>query len=296
MDRILLTGASGQVGFELARTLAPLGDVTALTRADCDLADPAALTAALDRVQPTIVVNPAAYTAVDRAESDEAGAMAVNAGAPAVLARWAAEHNALLLHYSTDYVFDGSQTEPYRETDSARPLSVYGRSKWLGEEAIRLAGARHVILRTSWVFGRHGANFLKTMLRLGAERDSLRVVADQFGAPTSAALIAEVTTDIVRRAQRRGAAVPLGTYHLAARGRTNWCDYARYVIAGARARGAVLKVGEIEAIGSADYPLPAPRPAYASLDCGKLERDFGVVLPPWQEGVDRVLDQLIGSI
>ncbi|TDR76708.1 dTDP-4-dehydrorhamnose reductase [Paludibacterium purpuratum] len=294
MSRILLTGVNGQVGYELAIALAPLGDLHTATRAEFDLSDPTAMLAALARLRPDVIVNPAAYTAVDRAESDQATAMQINAEAPGVLARWAVEHGALLVHYSTDYVFDGLQTEPYRETDPIDPQSVYGRSKWLGEESVRQAGGRHLIFRTSWVFGRHGANFLKTMLRLAGERDTLRVVADQFGAPTSAALIAAATADIVRQYLANPETTPLGTYHLTARGRTNWCDYARYIIAGARARGMALKVRDIEAIGTADYPLPAPRPANSSLDCRKLKQDFGFALPPWQQGVDQVLDQLLG--
>ncbi|MBV8646276.1 dTDP-4-dehydrorhamnose reductase [Paludibacterium sp.] len=293
MSRILLTGINGQVGFELADALAPLGEVVAVSRAECDLTDVAAVEALLARIGPDMIVNPAAYTAVDRAESDETTAMAVNVAAPAAMARWAAAHGALLVHYSTDYVFDGDGAEPYRETDPTGPRSMYGRSKWLGEEAVRAAGGRHLILRTSWVFGRHGANFLKTMLRLAGERETLRVVADQFGAPTSAALIADMTARQLQRYLSQPNSAPLGTYHLTAQGRTNWCDYARYVIDGARKRGMTLKVTDIEAIGTADYPLPAPRPANSCLDCGKLERDIGITLPPWQDGVDRVLDQLI---
>ncbi|BEV73291.1 dTDP-4-dehydrorhamnose reductase [Paludibacterium sp. THUN1379] len=295
MSRILLTGVSGQLGHVLQTALAPLGEVHAVSRAEMDLADASSIQARLDQWQPAIIINPAAYTAVDRAESEEAQAMAVNAHAPAAMAQWAARHDALLMHYSTDYVFDGQLDRPYREEDATAPQSAYGRSKCRGEEAIRASGCRHLILRTSWVFGAHGGNFLKTMLRLGAEREQLRIVADQFGAPTSTALIAEVSAAMLQQAIAAADSLPLGTYHLTAQGRTSWCDYARFIFAEARLRGAPLMVREVEGIPASAYPLPATRPANSSLDCHKLMQDYRLTLPDWQAGVRQVLDQLLPS-
>ncbi|WP_047249531.1 dTDP-4-dehydrorhamnose reductase [Chromobacterium subtsugae] len=294
MTRVLLTGADGQVGFELRRALAPLGEVTACGRAQMDLADEAAILAVLDAAKPDIIVNPAAYTAVDKAETDRDAAFAVNAAAPGVLARWAAANGALLIHYSTDYVFAGDKPAPYREDDETGPQSVYGASKWAGEQAVRAAGARHLILRTSWVFGAHGGNFLKTMLRLAQERDALKVVGDQFGAPTCAALIADVTAQLIARYHARPENFADGTYHLAAQGETSWHGYAQRVIRRAGERGFPLRLtaDAIQAIGSDQYPLPAKRPANSRLDCGKLMRAFSLVLPRWEDGVDGVVDQL----
>ncbi|AXK39022.1 dTDP-4-dehydrorhamnose reductase [Crenobacter cavernae] len=294
MTRILITGANGQVGFELKRALAPLGDVVALTRQELDLARVDAIHAELDRYQPTIIVNPAAYTAVDCAESELEQAFAVNAQAPAALADWAERHEALLVHYSTDYVFDGTQNGAYGEDDAANPQSVYGRSKWEGEQAIRAATAHHLILRTSWVFGAHGNNFLKTILRLAKERSTLSVVADQVGAPTPAALIADVTAQLLSHYRRPTHRFEYGTYHLSAGGEANWYDYARYVIALAERAGIplALKPDALEPIPTIGYPLPAPRPANSRLDCDKLKRTFGLNLPDWRQGVDQVFAQL----
>ena len=295
MSRILLTGVNGQVGFELQRTLASLGDVIALTRQDMDLADPASIISALDKYQPTIIVNPAAYTAVDKAETVIEQAMAINAHAPKALAEWAAQHNALLVHYSTDYVFDGCKDSPYFENDEANPQSVYGQSKWLGEEAIRAATPHHIILRTSWVFGLYGNNFLKTILRLAKERDSLSIVADQHGAPTSAALIADMTAHILRYyVQVSACNFHYGTYHLCAGGETTWCDYARFVLQEAKKKSQrfVLAVDAIHPIPTSAYPLPAPRPTNSRLNCGKLTQYFGLSLPHWQLGVAEVVAQL----
>jgi dTDP-4-dehydrorhamnose reductase len=297
MSRILLTGVNGQVGHELQRALAPLGDVTGLSRLELDLADPEAIHATLDRYRPSIIVNPAAYTAVDKAESEPEQAFAVNARAPGALAKWALDHDALLVHYSTDYVFDGNKPAPYVEDDATQPQSVYGRSKWEGEQAIRASGAKHLILRTSWVFGSHGNNFLKTILRLAKERSSLSVVADQVGAPTSAVLIADVTARLLDNYADAPATFPCGTYHLSADGAASWHDYACYLVQLAEQAGLplALKSADIQPIPTSGYPLPARRPANSRLDCGKLKRTFGLTLPDWQQGVEQVFAQLHGK-
>ena len=293
LPKILITGADGQVGFELTRTLAPLGYVTALVRADVDLSDADALRVALDVAQPDIIVNPAAYTAVDQAESDVEAAYAVNEYAPAVMAQWAAQHGAFMVHYSTDYVFDGLGERPYVEDDGVAPQSVYGASKAKGEQAVRTALPAYFIFRTSWVFGAYGVNFLKTMLRLMQEREALNVVADQMGAPASAALLADVTAHVVRDTwQKRQAneSVDYGTYHLVAGGETSWHGYAQYVGQLAQAAGVPLKVAPeaIGAIPSSAYPTPAQRPLNSRLNTEKLQRTFGLRLPNWQEGVRQV--------
>ncbi|AOJ32981.1 dTDP-4-dehydrorhamnose reductase [Burkholderia metallica] len=294
MPRILITGSNGQVGFELRRALAPLGQVVALTRRDMDLGDAASIVAALDRHQPDLIVNPAAYTAVDKAESEPEQARAVNAEAPGVMARWGRARNVSLFHYSTDYVFDGTGVEPYREDAPINPQSVYGATKCKGEDAIRQAYEQHLILRTSWVVGAHGGNFLKTILRLAGERDQLRIVADQTGAPTSAALIADVTAHLVACYFKHRERFAFGTYHLAASGETNWCAYARHIVALAEARGLDLKLRstDIAPIATHEYPLPAKRPMNSRLDCGKLMSTFGISLPDWRHGVDYVFEQL----
>lgn len=291
---ILLLGANGQLGRELQRALAPLGTIVATTRSGalpdgsaCEVADfdqPASLTALLDRVRPALVVNAAAYTAVDRAEDDREAAFRANAEAPGVLAHWCAQAGVPLVHYSTDYVFDGQGTRPYREDDATAPLGVYGASKLAGEQAIRAAGGRHLIFRTAWVYASHSANFLRTMLRVGAERDVLRVVADQVGTPTPAALIADVTAQAL---QHDGALS--GTWHLTAKGETSWHGFAEAIFADAVATGVLPRAPIVEAISTAEYPTPAKRPAYSHLDVAKLEQDFGVSLPSWQEGLKRVI-------
>ncbi|PST17616.1 dTDP-4-dehydrorhamnose reductase [Rhizobium sp. JAB6] len=298
MSAILITGANGQVGFELQRSLGVLGNVRALTRADMDLANEASILAALDAHKPGIIVNPAAYTAVDRAESDKELAMAVNAAAPGILARWAADNGALLIHYSTDYVFDGTKADPFVEGDAVNPQSVYGESKWLGEEAVRASGAQHAILRTSWVYGHHGSNFLKTILRLADERSALNIVADQVGAPTSAALIADVTRTVIERIMASRAPGDLaGTYHLTAQGSTSWYGYAAHIVREALAANVklALSLDALKPISTAEYPTPAKRPANSRLDCRKLMDRFDVALPLWQEGVDDVLARLLAA-
>ncbi|WP_046156714.1 dTDP-4-dehydrorhamnose reductase [Chromobacterium vaccinii] len=296
MPRILITGKNGQVGHELQRSLAPLGELIATDRQELDLAQSGErIEQALDRLQPDIIANPAAYTAVDKAESDEATANAVNADAVGVIARWAARRGALLVHYSTDYVFNGDGERPWRESDATGPQSAYGRSKLAGEEAIRHAAPRHLILRTSWVFGAHGANFLKTMLKLGQERETLKVVNDQIGAPASAALIADVTAELIRRYLSGSDGFAFGTYHLAPLGETSWHGYAAYLLQRAAASGLALTVDptNIQGIPSAEYPLPAKRPANSRLCCDKLRDTFCIALPEWQDGVDQVLAQLL---
>lgn len=294
MTRILITGKNGQVGHELMRALAPLGELIALDREGMDLADTDAILAVLNEQQPDIIVNPAAYTAVDKAESEPDIAHAINATAPGILAQWADRHGALLVHYSTDYVFNGSGVAPWREDDEAEPQSVYGLSKWQGEQAVRVAVRQHLILRTSWVFGAHGANFLKTMLRLAGERTELKVVADQIGAPTSAALIADTTAKLIQRYLIDGERCPFGTYHLAAAGETSWHGYAQYLISQAGKLGfsLVLSPNAVHGIPTEAYPLPAKRPANSRLDCSRLQRDFGITLPIWQQGVKDILAAL----
>ncbi|WP_028535928.1 dTDP-4-dehydrorhamnose reductase [Paludibacterium yongneupense] len=291
MPRLMVTGANGQVGFELARALAPLGDVVSLTRRDCELTDEVALRRCLDEVRPDVIVNPAAWTAVDRAESDPATTFMVNAELPARLAEEASRRGVLLVHYSTDYVFDGSLDRPYREDDPTHPLSVYGLSKCKGEEAVRASEARHLILRTSWVYGTHGANFVKTVLRLAAERESLSMVADQIGAPTSSALIADATAHMVAHYLREPGRFAGGTYHLTAAGETSWHGLARFVVQTALELGWPLSLSPdaILPIPASGYPLPAARPANSRLDTSRVRYDFGLTLPPWQDGVRQML-------
>jgi dTDP-4-dehydrorhamnose reductase len=294
--KVLLFGKTGQVGWELQRSLAPLGEVVALGTAStehvADFRRPEALAETVRALRPDVIVNAAAYTAVDKAESEPELAHTVNALAPAVLAREAATLGAWLVHYSTDYVFDGSGERPWREDDRTAPLNTYGRSKLEGEALIRASGCHHLILRTSWVYAARGGNFAKTMLRLAAERERLTVVADQFGAPTGADLLADVTAHVIRHAASDTTVG--GTYHAVAAGETTWHDYARFVIDWARAQGRPLKVatGAIEPVPSSAFPTPAKRPHNSRLDTGKLRDTFGLVLPPWQQGVERMLAEL----
>ena len=294
--KILLTGKNGQLGFELQRALAPLGEVVAVGSQECDLADADALRALVRRVAPDVIVNPAAYTAVDKAESDEATARAVNAVAPAILGEEGARLGALVLHYSTDYVFDGTKEGAYTEADAPAPQSVYGRTKLEGEQGLAAANPRHLILRTSWVVGAHGGNFAKTMLRLAGEREKLTVVADQFGAPTPAALLADLSAHLVREHARAGAAAfPYGTYHVAASGETSWHGYAQFVIGEALAAGKALKatVDAVAPLATEQYPTPAKRPLNSRLDTTRFRTTFDLRLPPWQEGVRHVLRQIL---
>jgi dTDP-4-dehydrorhamnose reductase len=295
--RILLLGKNGQVGWELQRSLAPLGQVLALDAKShdyCgDLNDLQGLAATVQRFAPEVIVNAAAYTAVDKAESEPDQALRINAEAPAVLATEARKLNALLVHYSTDYVFDGKGDAPWQESDPVGPLSVYGATKLQGEQAIQDAGCAHLILRTSWVYAARGNNFAKTMLRLAAERDSLNVIDDQFGAPTGADLLADVTAHAIR-AVRLNPQLH-GIYHLAAAGETTWHRYARFVLEQAQAAGVVLKVpsAAVGAITTAAYPTPAKRPGNSRLNTQKLQNAFSLCLPDWQDGVARMLKEIL---
>lgn len=295
--KILLLGKNGQVGWELQRSLAPLGEVVALASDSVefcgDLRDLDGIAATVRSVAPDIIVNAAAYTAVDRAESEEALCRTVNALAPGVLAREAARSGALLVHYSTDYVFDGSGEQPWSESDPTGPLSAYGRTKLEGEQAIVAAGCRHLIFRTSWVYAARGNNFAKTMLRLAAERERLSVVSDQIGAPTGAELLADVTAHAIRATL---AAPKLsGIYHLAAAGQTSWHGYARFVIEFARQAGHALKVAPeaIDAVDSTAFAVVAPRPKNSRMDLHKLQQAFALKLPEWQLGVARMLSEFL---
>ena len=293
--KILLLGKDGQVGWELQRSLVPLGELRAFGRVDADFTDPESLRALVRAERPDVIVNAAAYTAVDKAESDEATARLVNAVSPGVLAEEAQAIGAWLVHYSTDYVFDGSKIGAWVETDATRPLSVYGRTKCEGEERIRASGARHLILRTSWVFAPRGGNFARTMLRLAKERDTLNVVADQHGAPTGAELLADATAlALYRIALSNEAAQLSGTYHLAASGETTWHAYARHVLAQAAAHGAVLNAGpeQVQPIAASAFPVPAARPANSRLDSSKFCASFGLQLPDWRHHVNRLIAEL----
>lgn len=294
--RLLLTGKNGQLGFELQRALAPLGEVTALDRSGCDLRDPEAIRAVVRAVRPDCIVNAAAYTDVDRAETDRDAAFAVNAAAVGVLGEEAARIAACVVHYSTDYVFNGHKAAPYCEEDVPDPRSVYGQSKLAGERALQASGARSLILRTSWVVGVHGDNFARTMLRLAESRDSLDVVSDQVGAPTSAALLADITAHLVRQVQRDSPAnFPFGLYHLAAGGETSWHEYACTVIDAAIRAGRPLKLTRetIRPVLAAVRGSVACRPANSRLDTRKLRDSFGFTLPHWREGLGHVLQQII---
>lgn len=297
---ILLLGADGQVGFELHRSLAPLDAIVAATLsgrlpggAGCertDLADHDALAALVRRVAPAWIVNAAAYTAVDRAEDDYATAARINGDALGVLGAEAARIDAAVLHFSTDYVFAGDASRPYRESDPTVPVNAYGRSKLAGEQALRASGAKHVLLRTAWVYGARGHNFLLTMLRLAGSRDRLTVVDDQRGSPTPARLLADVSAHAMRVLQ--GEHAPWGTYHVTAAGETSWCGFATAIAAAARAAGLIERDPVVAPIASRDYPTHAQRPAYSVLDCSMLEHTFGLRLPHWRDGLAACMAEL----
>ena len=293
--KILLLGKDGQVGWELQRALAPLGLLTSLNRSECDLADPAQIQAVLEQHEPEVIVNAAAYTAVDKAETDQALARRINVDAVAELALYAREMGSLLVHYSTDYIFDGTKAEAYVEDDLTNPLSVYGQTKLDGEHRVRDALCRHLIFRTSWVYAARGANFAGTMLRLAQERTTLNVIDDQIGAPTSAELIADVTAHAMRDVLSGRA--PGGTYHLAAAGETSWYGYAQFVIDRVRAQGKALALAAdgLKPIPASEYPLPAKRPQNSRLNTHLLERSFALKLPRWEDGVGRVLDEWLSN-
>lgn len=294
--KILLLGKNGQVGWQLQRSLAPLGEVVAWGRAACDVADTVTLSERVAAVAPDVIVNATAYTAVDKAESEPTLAHAINAEAPRQLALAARACGARLVHYSTDYVFDGTKPGPYREDDPTAPHSVYGRSKLAGEQGIQtVEGLQSLIFRTSWVFGEHGANFVKTILRLAGEREQLTVVDDQIGSPTPAALIADVTALALQQWLHAGAHTPAHRlYHLSAAQPVSWCTFAREIVRLASEQGRALQLhaDAIQPIPSSAYPTPARRPANSRLDCRQLERDFCLRLPGWQPYLERMLPLL----
>jgi dTDP-4-dehydrorhamnose reductase len=296
--KILLLGQGGQVGWELQRALAPLGELIGADfdspgERKADFSQPETVQALLERVRPDIVVNAAAHTAVDKAESEPELARAINASTPGLVARWAAAHGAWLVHYSTDYVFDGSGSAARDETAATAPLSVYGRTKREAEELIAASGCRHLILRTSWVYAARGGNFAKTMLKLAAERDALKVIDDQIGAPTGAELLADVTAHALRVAQARPEVS--GLYHCTAAGETSWHGYATQVLRQAQAAGVALKVAPeaVQPIPTSAYPTPAQRPLNSRLDCRRFSDTFGLRLPDWQRGVERMLTEVL---
>lgn len=296
--KILLLGANGQVGHELRRSLQPLGELACTTRSGrladgsvCEAVDfdrPEELSTLIDRTEPDVVVNAAAYTAVDRAEEEPDAAFRANAEAPRVIAAACARRDALLVHYSTDYVFDGTATRPYREDDPTSPLGVYGASKLAGEQAVQGSGARHMIFRTAWVYAAHGHNFLRTMLRLAAERDELRVVADQIGTPTPAGLIADVTAIALREPWQQS-----GLWHLTALGHCSWHAFAEAILSLAQASGRIARMPKLVAIPSSQYPTRALRPAYSCLDTTGLRKRYPVQIPEWKAGLDSVLADLL---
>jgi dTDP-4-dehydrorhamnose reductase len=298
--KILLLGKNGQVGWELQRSLAPLGEVLALDRnstSHCgDLSNLEGLADTVRVFRPDVVVNAAAYTAVDKAESDQSTANLINALAPEVLARACAAIGAFMVHFSTDYVFDGAGQKPWLESDATGPLNVYGHSKLAGEKGIAKQGAKHVIFRTSWVYGTEGGNFAKTMLRLAQEREKMAVINDQFGAPTGAALLADITALCLQRVQPEQHEPYLsGIYHLAAAGETTWHAYAKYVLQQAQSLKPSLKytVKEVAAVATTEFPTPAARPLNSRLNCSQLENALQLKLPAWQTGVDAMLAKIL---
>ena len=296
--RILLLGKDGQLGWELQRALAPLGELVSLGRNEkdglCgDLSDLEHLEKAIVLLKPDVIVNAGAYTAVDKAESDTDLVEIVNTVAPKLLAKLAKELDALLVHYSTDYVFNGAGSSAWKEGDATGPLNVYGQTKLDGELAIRHAECKYLIFRTSWVYAAKGNNFAKTMMRLASDRDELNIISDQVGSPTSAELIADVSAHAIRSVVADSKLS--GMYHLTASGETNWCDYARYVLEEARQNAQVFQVKTINEISSAEYPTSAQRPLNSRLDCSKLQQTFSILLPSWQVGVKRMLTEIQGS-
>jgi len=296
--KLLVLGAGGQVGHELVRALAPVGEVVSATRDDAgtlrvDLANAGSLAAALDAARADVIVNAAAYTAVDRAEDEPERADRVNHRAVAEIGAWAKRNGGRVVHYSTDYVFDGSSKRPYRENDATAPLGAYGRSKLAGEDALRASGARHLIVRTAWVYAARGNNFLRTMLRLAGERDELRVVADQTGAPTPARLVADASAAMLRQWLDDGEnAGRDGTYHLVSAGWCSWFEFAEAIVDGAADRGVIERRPRVVPIATAEYPTRARRPAYSVLDTSKVTAAFGLQLPDWRAGLESVVDQL----
>jgi dTDP-4-dehydrorhamnose reductase len=295
--RILLTGVTGQVGSALSGLLSEFATLLPADRGQLDLSQPATMANALDQLKPDVIVNPAAYTAVDLAEDERELAFRVNSDAPAAMAQWAARHNVPLLHFSTDYVFDGSGEAAWCEDDAPAPLSVYGESKLAGERAIIDSGCRHLIVRTSWVYAAQGKNFLRTIARLAGERKELRVVADQFGAPTSARIIADAVVNILRRRLRGSGELfkdEGGLLHLSALETTSWHGFADAIIAGLKRRGVKLEIERLVAIATSEYPTKAVRPLNSRLDHQRLDSRYGIVMPPWQAALALELDELTG--
>jgi dTDP-4-dehydrorhamnose reductase len=292
--KILLTGSNGQVGFELQKKLSALGEVIATDREELDLKDPDAIKKFIDQTKPDIIINPAAYTAVDKAESEPDLAFQINTLAPEVMASMAAELDIPLVHFSTDYVFDGLKKEAYVETDETNPQSIYGKTKCEGEEKIR-THEKHIILRTSWVFGVHGNNFLKTMLRLIQEKESLNIVADQWGAPASASMLSDVTSKIVDTIFKNKNFNDYGTYHVTSDGETNWQQYASLIAGELIKLNVNIKCGpdQIHPIVTSEYPTAAKRPLNSRLNCEKLKKTFVLELPHWESEVKKVLREVI---
>ena len=295
--RIMLTGSSGQVGWELTRSLMPLGEVIALERTQCDLSRPETIPSVVQAIKPDIIVNAAAYTAVDKAEEEEVLATTINGTSAGVLAEEAKKRSALFIHYSTDYVFDGTKQTPYTEEDMPNPINAYGRSKFVGEKAIAQSECDHLILRTTWVYAARGKNFLKTMLRLAQERDELSIVADQYGAPTWARNIADVTAHVLVAAQqeRQAGEFTPSTYHLCASGKTTWHGFTSAIIARARqlATTGSIKTEIVLPIATEDYPLPAQRPKNSQMDPSSLIASFGLTMPEWHRAVELCIDEIL---
>lgn len=297
--KILLTGGNGQVGWELIRALLPLGEVIVTNRAQADLADLDNLRRTVQKYSADVIVNAAAYTAVDKAETEENLALRINAEAPGVLAEEAKKTGALLIHYSTDYVFDGTKISAYAEDDAPNPVNIYGQSKLTGEKAVQATGVDYLILRTSWVYAARGHNFLKSVLRLAAEREELNIVADQIGSPTWARLIAETTAHVIRQSmlERRSGGFDSGLYHLTSAGETSWHGFAQTIVDIVRQQGnQTLKNRIINPIPTADYPLPAKRPANSLLSTSRLERHFGLKMPAWDKALKLCMEDMAAFV
>jgi len=297
--RLLVTGATGQVGWELARSLMPLGDAIAVDRMRCDFSRPESIAPVIRELRPDVIVNAAAYTAVDKAEQEESLATIVNGMSVGVLAEEAKKAGALFIHYSTDHIFDGAKSEPYVEDDAPSPVNAYGRSKRAGEVAIRTVDCAHIILRTTWVYAARGQNFVKTILRFARERKELNIVADQFGAPTSARAIADATAHIVRQAQQERFAGKFtsGTYHFTAASTTTWHGFAEAIVQSAVGYGLLdpNRLPRINPVSTSAYPLPAARPANSRLDCQRLQNRFGIALSKWRQPLECVLQEVAAA-
>lgn len=292
MKRILITGKDGQVGWELQRTLATHGKVIALDRSSLDLAHPDKIRQAINEIRPDLIVNTAAYTAVDKAETDHEMSLAINGKAPAILAEEAKRHGAILIHFSTDYVFDGTSKQPYLETDLPNPLNAYGQTKLIGEKAIQSIGGSHLILRTSWIYGARGKNFLLTIQRLAKERDLLKIVGDQFGTPTWSRMLAEATAQIVAKVLHGKNEQHLwGLYHLTSSGQTSWYDFAKAILELYQRRFPAFNIPQLQKISTAEYPLPAKRPLFSALSNEKIFNSFGVQMPAWHEALELCIDE-----